>query len=84
MMHPFFIRLFAQNIDYNGSYWTIQSEINQGRPVILSGYNQSNSSWFGLVVEYNEGHEWVCDGFNETNIYYLMGSSMAMDIYSFI
>lgn len=60
----------AQGIDYNGSYWTIQSEINQGRPVILSGYNQSNSSWFGLVVEYNEGHEWVCDGFNETNIYY--------------
>ena len=60
----------AQSINYNGSYGTIRNEINQGRPVILSGYNQKNSSWFGLVVEYNEGHEWVCDGFNETNIYF--------------
>jgi hypothetical protein len=61
----------AQNISYgSSSYMTVQSEISARRPVILSGYNVRNSSWFGFVVEYAEGHEWVCDGYNQTDYYW--------------
>lgn len=61
----------AQNINYSlGSYSTVQSELNSSRPVILSGYNTRNTSWFGLVVEYQEGHEWVCDGFQDIDVFW--------------
>lgn len=61
----------AQNINYGtSSYSTVQNELNARRPVILSGYNTSNSSWFGLVVEYRDGHEWVCDGYSDTDYYW--------------
>ena len=55
----------ATDINYSqsGSYNTIKSELNNNRPVILSGYNIMNVSWFGLIVEYRQGHEWVCDGY---------------------
>jgi hypothetical protein len=54
----------ATNIDYGlSSYSTVESNIGARRPVILSGYNVKNTSWFGLSVKYEEGHEWVCDGY---------------------
>jgi len=61
----------AQNINYSlSSYSTVESQLGWGRPVILSGYNVKNTSWFGLVVEYQEGHEWVCDGFSATDYFW--------------
>ncbi len=42
----------------NYNYNTVKSNINSGRPVILSGNN-------GV-----EGHMWVCDGYKQTTYYY--------------
>lgn len=61
----------AQNISYGlSSYSTVQSQLNYNWPVILSGYNTKNTSWFGLVVEYQDGHEWVCDGYMTYDVFW--------------
>lgn len=48
----------ASYADYN--YQTVQNELDNGRPVILSG--GKNIGWW-IFGNYDDGHTWVCDGY---------------------
>lgn len=52
------------NTDYTYAS-VVQNEIDNSRPVILTGFNTRTDAFLGLGIFYNysTGHEWVCDGY---------------------
>lgn len=48
----------ANSADFN--YDTVESELDNGRPVILSGGRAADYIFFDV---YEDGHAWVCDGY---------------------
>lgn len=61
---PSFINNFSYSTaSYSGyNYQTVINELNQSRPVILSGGKKTGWWIFG---QYSGGHAWVCDGYIE-------------------
>lgn len=59
---------FKNNFGYssanfaNYNYQTVMNELDQGRPVILSGGSRESFWIFGY---YSGGHAWVCDGYRQ-------------------
>ena len=71
---------FINDFGYNNADYTdynhdlVMSEIDQNRPVILSGGTETG--WW-IFSKYTNGHAWVCDGYNHT-IYPCWGSFLYM------
>ncbi len=47
----------------NYNYNVVQSQLNSGHPVMLSG--GTNTGWW-IFGSYTNGHAWVCDGYRES------------------
>ncbi|MEM9548809.1 MAG: C10 family peptidase [Bacteroidota bacterium] len=52
----------------SGSYQTVVSNLNAGRPVYLDGC-RSKKKFLGITVGYSNCHAWICDGYWRTNNY---------------